>query len=203
MVWGIGPQQQMRLDPDASGIGGLKVGIRQTLEPQGRYDPYQRPQLGQRFQPQRMFEPDSTGWLGRFRPIANKDNDYLIDRDLQRTLEADPSQPIAGTYTGLPNPAQDPMAQETMGAIYDRTQEHLATSDNMIIRARRRLINAAKAYRDQGAIPPGVDNPELFRMRSGGALLPKGVNGLEMLKEVHFMRADNIEVEVEVPASGS
>jgi nitrite reductase/ring-hydroxylating ferredoxin subunit len=203
MVWGIGPQQQMRLDPDASGIGGLKVGIRQTLEPQGRYDPYQRPQLGQRFTPQRMFEPDSTGWLGRFRPIANKDNDYLIDRDLQRTLEADPSQPIAGTYTGLPNPAQDPMAQETMGAIYDRTQEHLATSDNMIIRARRRLINAAKAYRDQGAIPPGVDNPELFRMRSGGALLPKGVNGLEMLKEVHFMRADNIEVEVEVPASGS
>ena len=40
------------------------------------------------------------------------------------------------------------MAQETMGEIYDRTQEHLGTSDNMVIRTRRRLINSAKAYRE-------------------------------------------------------
>ena len=203
MVWGIGPQQQMRLDPEATGIGGLKVGIRLTADPQGKYDPYPGRQARQQIQPVRMFAPDTSDWLGKFRPIANKNNDYLIDRDLMRDIEKDPSRDMTGTYTGLPNPAQDPMAQETMGAIYDRTQEHLATSDNMIIQTRRRLINAAKAYRDTGVVPPGVDNPELFQMRSGGALLPKGADGMQILKDVHFMRSEGIETAIEVPTAGS
>ncbi len=95
------------------------------------------------------------------------------------------------------------MAQESMGEIYDRTQEHLATSDAMIIRARRHLIEAAKALRDKGTIPPGVDSPHLYRMRSGGALLPKGVKGLELLRPVHFLQADDVTVAIEVPAGGS
>ena len=33
---------------------------------------------------------------------------------------------------------------ETMGPIYDRTREHLGTTDSLIIRARRRMINAAQ-----------------------------------------------------------
>jgi hypothetical protein len=72
----------------------------------------------------------------------------------------------------------------------------------MIIQTRRKLINAAKAYRDSGTLPPGVENPALFRMRSGGALLPKGVNGLELLRDVHFMRSEGVEIAIEVPASG-
>jgi hypothetical protein len=95
------------------------------------------------------------------------------------------------------------MAQETMGTIYDRTQEHLGTSDAMIIRARRSLISAAKSLRDRSEVPPGVDNPGLYRMRSGGALLPKNVNGLEVLKPVHFLESDEIALAVEVPVSGS
>jgi hypothetical protein len=196
MVWNIVQQRQ---DPNASGIGGLKVGsFRQDNI--GRFDPY-----GVRTANQlqnRQFLPQSSDWLGRFRPIANIRNDYLIDRDLQTTIEWDASRPQGGTYTGLPGPGQDPMAQETMGPIYDRTDEHLGTSDAMIIRARRKLINAAKALRDQGAVPVGVDNPELYRMRSGGALLPKGVNGLEVLKEVHLLRSDSIEIPIEVPTGG-
>jgi hypothetical protein len=158
--------------------------------------------LGQRQQVQRMFEPETTDWLGRFRPLANMRNDYLIDRNLQKTIEYDASKPQTGTYTGLPGPAQDPMAQETMGPIYDRTQEHLGTSDGMIIRTRRQLINHAKALRDNGTVPPGVDNPELYRMRSGGALLPKGVNGLELLKDVHWLRADDVQIAAQVPVGG-
>jgi nitrite reductase/ring-hydroxylating ferredoxin subunit len=203
MVWGFGPQRISGLDPEASGIGGLKVGVRQSSEPQGRYDPYQQRQAGQRVLLQRFFAPDTTDWLGKFRPLANKDNDYLIDRDLQTNMERDDSKPLTGTYSGIPGPGQDPMAQETMGPIYDRTQEHLGTSDMMIIRARRTLIGAAKAFRDNGTVPPGVDNPGLYRMRSGGALLPKNVDGLEVLKPVHFMQSDTVAVAVEVPVSGS
>jgi hypothetical protein len=150
-----------------------------------------------------MFQDDTSDWLGKFRPLANKANDYLIDRQLQEVMETDPAQPLRGTYTGIPGPGQDPMAQETMGTIYDRTQEHLGTSDAMIIRARRALINAAKALRDHGTPPPGVDNPSLYRMRSGGALLPNGVPGLEVLKPVHFWQSDTIEVAAEAAVGGS
>jgi nitrite reductase/ring-hydroxylating ferredoxin subunit len=205
MVWGFGLNL---LNPEAYGIGGLKVGRSPMLnDPQGRFDPYisrsqqfsQQQASGGRFMQQ--FQPETTDWLGRFRPLANKDNDYLIDRDLMK-MELDPSKPQTGTYTGLPGPAQDPMAQETMGAIYDRTQEHLGTTDSLIIRTRRKLINAAKAFQATGAMPPGVDNPSLYRMRSGGALLPKGVMGLDVLRPVHFLQSDSIEESVQVPAGG-
>jgi hypothetical protein len=119
-----------------------------------------------------------------YRPIANKDNDYLMDVDLQKSM---------GTYTGLPNPAQDPMAQETMGPIYDRSQEHLGTADMMIIRTRQKLIKAAQAF-DDGAPAPGVDDARLYRMRGGGALLPEGANGLDDLADLHFARVDLSEV---------
>jgi hypothetical protein len=48
-----------------------------------------------------------------------------------------------------------------MGPITDRTQEHLGSTDAMLIQVRRRLINAAKALRDSGVTPPGVDDPSL------------------------------------------
>jgi phthalate 4,5-dioxygenase len=197
MVWGFGPQRITGLDPNSEGIGGLKVGVRQTAEPRGRNDPYPQRQAGQRVLQQRMFLDDTSDWLGRFRPIANKSNDYLIDRDLQTDMEQEASNPLRGTYTGIPGPGQDPMAQETMGTIYDRSQEHLGTSDAMIIRTRRALIVAAKALRDQGTLPPGVERPGLYRMRSGGALLPKGVNGMSLLKPVHFMESDSIAIAME------
>ena len=59
-----------------------------------------------------------------------------------------------------------------MGDIYYRTNEHLGTTDSMVIITRRKLINAAKAFRDQGALPVNVDHPETFRMFSGGAIVP-------------------------------
>ncbi len=37
-----------------------------------------------------------------------------------------------------------------MGTIYNRSAEHLGTTDALIIRTRRCMINAAKALRDQG-----------------------------------------------------
>jgi hypothetical protein len=66
-----------------------------------------------------------------------------------------------------------------MGGIYDRSHEHLGTSDAMVIRTRRRLINAATALRDDGIIPPGVDNPAIYETRSGGAILPVSADWLD------------------------
>jgi len=95
-----------------------------------------------------------------------------------------------GTYSGIPSDGQDPMAQESMGRVYDRTQEHLGITDSMIIRTRRKLIDAAKALHDNGTVPPGVENPAFYRMRAGGALVPEGVNGLEMTRDVIYAKAE-------------
>ncbi len=125
--------------------------------------------------PQRLRDtgllPNTTGWLGRFRLRQNAANDYEIDREKQRT---------GGNFTGLDNvPLEDQAITESMGTIYRRTAEHLGTSDVMIIRTRRRLINAAKAMRDEGTAPPAVDEPALYRIRSGGILLPRSTDWLE------------------------
>jgi hypothetical protein len=69
----------------------------------------------------------------------------------------------------------------------------------MIIRTRRKLINAAKAHRDQGIVPANVDQPQLFRLFSGGALVPKDVSGLDYCHDVLFGRAETVEVRTRPP----
>ncbi len=189
MVWNFQTRAQnaFEQDPESSGIGGLKVGARLTADPRSPSNPYTNTRRAN------AFLPPTSDWLGRFRAIADSENDYYIDRDLQRNVEWDPAKPPTGTYSGIPSiESQDRAMQESMGGIYERSHEHLGTTDSMVILARRKLIKVARALRDQGVVPPGVDNPELFRMRSGGAILPHGVDGLEVLKPVHFMQAEVI-----------
>jgi phthalate 4,5-dioxygenase len=162
MSWAITLMPANR-DINATGIGGLVRGLQTLRGPSG-----EPPVIA-------GLQDPASGWNGRYRPIANIQNDFLIDREAQRTMM---------TYSGIPSDAQDPAVQESMGAIYDRNEEHLATTDGMIIRTRRRLLEAARALREHGTIPPGVDEPGLYRMRSGGAILPKGVDGLAMLQDV-------------------
>jgi hypothetical protein len=112
--------------------------------------------------------PNTTDWFGRFNIDQNLANDYLIDREAQRTWQS---------YTGIRGIRQQDMAMtETMGTIYDRSHEHLGTTDQLIIRMRRKLISAARALRDQSVVPHGVDHPEVYRQRSGEMVLPRSQN---------------------------
>ncbi len=100
---------------------------------------------------------------GSFRPTANKDNDYLIDRAAQKA---------GTTFSGVTGIAmQDASLQESMGPIVDRTREKLVSTDNGIIMARQRLIRAARALADKGTPPPGI-LPEHHRVRSAAVILP-------------------------------
>src|SRR6266568_9319533 len=115
--------------------------------------------------------PNSTGWFDRFRCVADESNDYRIDRAAQRTNTS---------YTGIPSIyLQDQAVTESMGPIYKRWEEHLGTSDAMIIRTRRRLIEAAHALRAQCTTPPGADDPSVYAVRSGGVVLPRDVHWVE------------------------
>jgi phthalate 4,5-dioxygenase oxygenase subunit len=100
-----------------------------------------------------------------FRPLANKDNDYLIDRAAQKR---------GRTYSGVSGFAiQDSSLQESMGPIIDRSKENLVATDKGIVMARRRLMRAARALLDSGTVPPGVD-PAHTRVRSASVVLPPG-----------------------------
>jgi hypothetical protein len=63
---------------------------------------------------------------------------------------------------------QDQAITESMGPIVDHTLEHLAPSDQMITRTRRRLLMAARALRDNGVSPPGVEDAHVYRQARGG-----------------------------------
>ncbi len=122
-----------------------------------------------------QFLPATSHPLGRRRLAANASNDYMIDREAQRTV----------SFTGIPTiPLQDQAMTESMGAIVDRTQEHLGSTDAMIIKVRHRLIEAARALRDEGVIPPCVDNPEWYAVRSASLVLPKQAKWEQETEEI-------------------
>jgi phenylpropionate dioxygenase-like ring-hydroxylating dioxygenase large terminal subunit len=146
-------------------------------------DPDQRLTGHRRIQRDVPLEPEnSTDWLGRFRLTATAANDYLIDREVQRTM---------GTYTGIPGVfTQDQALTESMSPILDRTIEHVGTSDVMVIRIRRRLIEAARALAEHKVPPPGVEDPEVFRTRSASVILPETVDwieGTEVVRTAEFL----------------
>jgi phthalate 4,5-dioxygenase len=110
----------------------------------------------------RVFDylPNETGWYGRWRLDRRPENDWLIDREAQKT---------GGNYSGIDGiHAQDQAITESMGPITDHLFEHLAPSDRMIMATRRRLLQAARALAKDGTVPPGVDDPQIMHaVRSG------------------------------------
>jgi hypothetical protein len=55
----------------------------------------------------------------------------------------------------------------------------------MVIRTRKRLLDAARALRDTGKTPPGVDDPGVYAVRSGGVLLPRDA---DWITATHVLR---------------
>jgi phthalate 4,5-dioxygenase len=91
----------------------------------------------------------------------NRGNDYLIDRQRQKTAN----------YTGIETiAAQDQAIQESMGPVADRSLEHLGTTDVAIIAARRLLLEACSDVA-AGTPPPGADL-ERISARPAERLLP-------------------------------
>lgn len=108
-------------------------------------------------------------WVGpNYRRVRNAGNDYLLSRERQRTT----------SYTGIDSvnaAEQDGCATESMGPIYDRTQEHLGYSDKTIIALRKMLLDALVDIR-QGREPPHVlrdsKQDDFSKLRSIKGILP-------------------------------
>ena len=121
------------------------------------------------------------------------ENDYQIDRDGQRDR----------LFTGIENfVSQDLMATESMGPIYDRTQEHLGNTDRAIIRMRRLLIKTAQDLAE-GIEPPATKpSPEMSRIYSAEKILAPGEDwrtlGTPADPMVHELEAHPIEAQAAI-----
>jgi phthalate 4,5-dioxygenase oxygenase subunit len=95
----------------------------------------------------RRLEPrDQTD--GDFGTERRRENNWLQDREAMKTA----------TYTGIDVVRnQDTAVQESMGPIFDRSKEHLGVSDTAIIRMRRRMLDAVRAFSD-GAEPLALNS---------------------------------------------
>ena len=85
-------------------------------------------------------------------PIQGRHNGWGFNPEEQRTR----------TYLGMGEEdinLHDQWAVESMGAIQDRTREHLGTSDKVIMANRRMLLKAIESVKS-GAVPPMVLSAE-------------------------------------------
>jgi len=99
---------------------------------------------------------------GTFKLKANWSNDFNLSRERQKTVN----------YTGIEGTnTQDFAVQESMGPIYDRTQERLGSADTAIIQMRFLLLDAVKDVRE-GRDPLGSQG-QGNQVRPAQMLLPE------------------------------
>ena len=95
------------------------------------------------------------------------DNDYQIDHEVQRN----------GIFSGVADfVSQDLMVTESMGPIYDRSQEQLGSTDRAITRMRHILLSAAKGLA-AGKEPPAVGAGDFRSIRGAEKILEPARTG--------------------------
>jgi hypothetical protein len=101
--------------------------------------------------------------------------DYVPRRNKTNNYGYDPHEQEHTTYTGMGADinVHDQWACESMGAIQDRTEEHLGTSDKAII-AYRKLLRQSLDENDKGETPIMV----LDKARAAGVTGPACVDGI-------------------------
>src|SRR5713101_10219413 len=105
-----------------------------------------------------------------FRSKANRQNNYLLDRRVQKTE----------SFTGIDGiNTQDRGIQESMGRVVDRSKEHLGPADKAIIQARRLLLGAIKTVQE-GGTPRGI-SPSYYPLRASEGVLPRDADWREVL----------------------
>jgi phenylpropionate dioxygenase-like ring-hydroxylating dioxygenase large terminal subunit len=110
---------------------------------------------------------------GTFKLKRNPSNDYLIDRQLQKT----------STFTGITGlNTQDFALQEGMGPIVDRSKEFLGSSDRAIVVMRRMLLEAIATV-ERGDSPRGLDPAASACVRAHDDLVPVGASWRETFLE--------------------
>ncbi len=122
------------------------------------------PEIAERFE--KLLGRGKDDVLDGYKLKRNPSNDYMIDRELQRTK----------TYSGIVGiNTQDFALQEGMGAIVDRTKEHLGTSDRAIIAMRQMLLEGTRDV-EAGRAPKGTEPKSYRNVRAYDDFIPHGAD---------------------------
>ncbi|MGI9614058.1 MAG: Rieske 2Fe-2S domain-containing protein [Acidimicrobiales bacterium] len=108
-----------------------------------------------------------------FMTAANKRNDYHRDLEVEKNL----------MHCGIPfvlnlqdRAMTELMCDDDGYPLYDRTQEHLGSTDAFVIAVRAQLIDAAKQHRDTGQVPANVHDVSWDRVRAASVLLDADID---------------------------
>ena len=74
-----------------------------------------------------------------------------------------------------------------MGAVCDRTREHLGTTDRAIIMTRKIMLEASRVVED-GGDPPGLST-DIYELRAIEKILPSGVDWRTALHKEFYQKA--------------
>jgi hypothetical protein len=143
------------------------------------------------------YLPATSDPRTRYFTAANKRNDYKRDYDLEKTRQF---TGISLVRANLQDRAMTELMSSADGKepIYDRSREHLGTTDAMVIMTRRMLIKVAKAHSEDGHVPANVDNVALDRVRPASVILPKDADWIAPTEEARDYAAGK-EIAYVVP----
>ncbi|MBM2810765.1 MAG: phthalate 4,5-dioxygenase [Chloroflexi bacterium] len=114
-----------------------------------------------------------------YRLRRNRGNRYGQDREEMRT------KTLLGIGTDFQD--HDALATEGEGAIQDRTQEHLASSDRAVVMIRHQLMQAIRQVQSGGEAPHVVRDPAANHFPSlvvFGTTLPESADWRQHMREV-------------------
>ncbi|MDE0781126.1 MAG: hypothetical protein OSB67_10300, partial [Alphaproteobacteria bacterium] len=99
-----------------------------------------------------------------FRMTRNRENDWLQDRAAMEDGKS------ASGLRGVQ--VEDAVIQESMGPIYDRSTEHLGTTDIAVVRMRRLMLQAVRGFMKDGKPPLGLNEQIPYeRLRAEEAVI--------------------------------
>ena len=158
--------------------------------------PEERAEAANAFTDTGGYLPETSDPRTRYFTAANKSNDYKRDYELEKTRQFTgisllrAGRPPSSSASGLASiNLQDRAMTELMTnaegiePIYDRSKEHLGTTDVMVIMTRRMMIKAASTLREFGKPPANVDNVVIDQVRPASIILKEGEDWVKATEE--------------------
>ena len=126
------------------------------------------------------FSPETADKPDR----ASRENNWYQDRDGMRD----------GRFTGMPPfIPEDIIVAESMGSVYDRTEENLIPADQVVVRIRRILMDMARDVQEQRK-PIGVRTQvDYSKICVGEGTVETGENWAEIILPPEFVQKEPVE----------
>lgn len=107
------------------------------------------------------------------RPVTVPFHKYWSKFNRNNAYQFDYNKQVDTWFSGLPGLwVQDAACQSGESAIYDRSQEHLGSTDTGIVQVRKMLLDSLRQMQQDQTLPPSVFDAARFMVRAVSLTLP-------------------------------